>query len=431
MNCREAVDYIEGLAVFGSRPGFERINALLDRIGHPEKELRVVHVAGTNGKGSVCTTVANILTSAGFKTGLFTSPFVSDFRERIQIDGSFIEEEKLADLTEKIKPIVTELAEEGIQPTEFEVITAIAFLYFRDMKTDYVVLEVGLGGLLDSTNVIGTPLVSGIVSLSFDHMGVLGNTMTEIAAQKAGIIKQNGVTVCAPQNSIEAFRVIKKTAEEKNNKFIMADPSKITPIHEDINGNLIEYKGIKMTLPLIGPHQVQNLSVSLGIIEALREQGIPIPDTAVKQGVEATTVPARVEVLSKSPPIILDGGHNDDGALALSETLKAYVLPKKITLVIGVMADKEVEKVLAHLAPLASRIVTATPCNERALPAGELAKLAEKHCASVKPIDNPCDAFDFAVDVSDSDDAVVVCGSLYLAGDVRLHILDKIKHIQK
>ncbi len=426
MNCNEAIDYIESLAVFGSRPGFERINALLDRLGHPEKGLKVVHIAGTNGKGSVCTTVANILISAGFNTGLFTSPFVSDFRERIQLNGRFIEEEWLAKLTETVKPIVTELAENDIQPTEFEVITAIAFLYFKERNTDYVVLEVGLGGLLDSTNVIDTPLVCGIVSLSFDHMGVLGNTIEEIAAQKAGIIKDNGVTVCAPQKSDAAFRVIKQTAEEKHNKFILANPSQITPVKEDINGNLVEYKGMKMTLPLIGPHQIQNLSVSLGIIEALKEQGVCITDEAVKRGVESTTVPARVEVLSKSPLIILDGGHNDDGAFALSQTLKAYVCPQKITLVMGVMADKEVEKVVAHLAPLASHIITTTPKVSRAMPAAELSEIAARFCPSVSFEDDPCDAFDLALKEYGIGSAIVVCGSLYLAGDVRLHMIEKI-----
>lgn len=428
MNCNEAVEYIESLAVFGSKPGFERIDALLDELGHPERGIKAVHIAGTNGKGSVCTTVSNILISAGFKTGLFTSPFVSDFRERIQLNGNFIEEKRLAELTEKVKPIVEKLAKNDIQPTEFEVITAIAFLYYKEENADYVVLEAGLGGLLDSTNVIDTPLVSGIVSLSFDHMGVLGNSIEEIAAQKAGIIKQGGITVCAPQKYSSALEVIKNTASEKNNKFIVANPAQIVPIREDINGNLVRYKNIEMTLPLIGPHQIDNLSVSLAVIEALKEQGIRITDDDIKQGVEKTTVPARVEVLSKSPLIILDGGHNDDGAHALSEVLKSYVLPQKITLVMGVLADKEVDKVLGHLAPLATHFVATTPKNNpRAMSPGDLKDAASVYCESAETVSDPCDAFDFALENYADETAIVVCGSLYLAGDVRLHMIQKIR----
>lgn len=422
----EAINYIESRAIFGSRPGFQRIEALLEALDHPEKNMKYVHVAGTNGKGSVCTATANILTAAGYKTGLFTSPFVSDFRERIQLDGNFIEKDTLARITERVKAVVDELDKGDNSPTEFEIITAIAFLYYKEENCDLVVLEVGLGGLLDSTNVIDTPLVSAIVSLSFDHMGVLGNSIEEIAAQKAGIIKENGVTVSAPQRSKEALKVLEDTAKEKNNEFILADPSVITKISEDIFGNKISYQGNVMTLPLLGPHQIDNLSVTLSIIESLKNQGYIINNEAIVSGVGMTKVPARVEVLSVSPLIILDGGHNEDGAYALRRTLESYVSDKKKTLVIGVMEDKEVEKVLGHLCPLANRVVTTTPTNPRAMSAETLAEKARAFCADVRAENDPCKAFDLARSLTAPSEALIVCGSLYLAGDVRLHMIETI-----
>ncbi|MBR5015572.1 MAG: bifunctional folylpolyglutamate synthase/dihydrofolate synthase [Clostridia bacterium] len=418
----EAINYIEGRAVFGSRPGFERIDALLLALGNPEKGLKYVHVAGTNGKGSVCTETANILTSAGYKTGLFTSPFVSDFRERIQIDGKFIEKRALSRLTKKVKVVVDRLDAEGNSPTEFEVITAIAFLYYLEENSDAVVLEVGLGGLLDSTNVIDAPLCSAIVSLSFDHMGVLGNTIEEIAAQKAGIIKEGGTTVSAPHQPKAALKVLKDTAKAKHNDFFIADPKEILLIKEDINGNKVKYKNTTMTLPLIGPHQLDNLSVTLKIIDVLKTKGFKIPQKAIKAGIEKTTLPARVEIISKKPLIIVDGGHNEDGANALAKTLKEYV-DKRITLVIGVMADKEVDAVVKHLAPLAARVVTTTPSNPRAMKAEALAEKVRTLCEDTLAKTDPCKAFDLARSLVKDDEALVVCGSLYLAGDVRAHII--------
>lgn len=427
MTYNEAIDYIEGLAVFGSQPGFERIDALLDAIGHPEKALKYVHVAGTNGKGSVCNTTANVLSAAGYKTGLFTSPFVSDFRERIQVDGEYIPKEDLCRLTEYVKSVVDELAAKGIQPTEFEVITAIAFLYFKEVQCDVVVLEVGLGGLLDSTNVIDTPLVSAIVSLSFDHMGVLGNSIEEITAQKAGIIKDGGVTISAPHQPESALHILRAAAYEHENKFIVADPSVVTVLGASILGTRLSYAGVEMTLPLIGPHQIDNLSVSLCIIEVLREKGYNISDEALAAGVGKTTVPARIEVVSQKPLTIIDGGHNEDGARVLGETLSSFTADKEKTMVIGVMEDKDVDHVLQSLAPLAKRIITTTPNSPRSMKAEALAVQASAFCNDVRHADNPCDAYDIAKSLVTGDECLVVCGSLYLAGDVRQHILDSLK----
>lgn len=427
MNYNETINYIEGLSVFGSRPGFERINALLDAVSHPEKGLAYVHVAGTNGKGSVCNTTANVLTAAGYKTGLFTSPFVSDFRERIQIDGEYISKDELCELTEYVKSKADKLAEDGIQPTEFEVITAIAFLYFQQAKCDIVVLEVGLGGLLDSTNVIDTPLVSAIVSLSFDHMGVLGNSIEEIAVHKAGIIKDGGVTISAPNQPESALHILRTSAYEHENRFIIADPKQIEVLGTSILGTQLSYKGTEITLPLIGPHQIDNLSVSLCIIETLREKGYSITDEALTRGVEKTVVPARIEVVSQKPLIIIDGGHNEDGARVLKETLTAFTSGIPKTMIIGVMEDKDVSHVLQNLIPLAKRVITTTPNSPRSMKAEDLAVKAYEFCDDVYHIDDPCKAYDFAKTVTEKEDGIIVCGSLYLAGDIREHILDSLK----
>ena len=427
MNYQESINYIEGLAVFGSKPGFERINALLDALDHPEKGMKYIHVAGTNGKGSICTTVANILTEAGYKTGLFTSPFVSDFRERIQINGAYISKEALCKNTEIVRNISEKLAEKGIQPTEFEVITAIMFLFFKEEKCDIVVLEVGLGGLLDSTNVIDKALVSAITSLSFDHMGILGNTIDEIAAHKAGIIKDGGITISAPHQPESALQVLRTVAYEHQNKFVIADPGKLKVLNKSILGTEIEYRNIKMNLHLIGPHQVDNLSVSLTIVDELIEAGMNISDDSIKSGVEKTVVPARIEIVSSEPLIIIDGGHNEDGARVLSETLKEFTHDKNKILVMGVMADKEVDKVLRCLAPIASKVITTTPQSPRSMEACQLCEKAKEYCSDVAFSDDPCKAYELAKKISTTNDCIVVCGSLYLAGDVRNYILDTLK----
>lgn len=429
MNFEEAVHYIESRSVFGAQPGFERINGLLDRLGHPEKGLKYVHVAGTNGKGSVCTETANILTAAGYKTGLFTSPYVADFRERIRINGRYIEKEVLAKLTSRVKGIVEELSAEGIEPTEFEVITAIGFLYFKQSCCDVVVLEVGLGGLLDSTNVIEQPLVCAITSLSMDHTAVLGKTIAEIATQKAGIIKTGVPVVTAANQPSEALFVLKETALKKATNLIISDPSIIPVVKETIHGTTLLLENEEMRLPLIGDHQLINLAITLEIVKILREKGYDIETKDLKLGLERTVIPARQEILSKKPLVILDGGHNKDGVAALSKSLTTFTEGKRRILVLGVMADKEVDAILKMLIPLADHIITTTPNSDRSMPAADLAKALvdagmPKEKVSVQPI--PTEAFDEACKEVRPEDCLVVCGSLYLAGDVRAHMEEKL-----
>ena len=428
MNYTEAVEYVESLAIFGSQPGFERINALLEELGHPEKNLKYVHVAGTNGKGSVCTEISNILIDANYKTGLFTSPYVSDFRERIQFCGEYIEKDIFSRLVEIVKKATEKIKAKGIQPTEFEVITAIAFLYFKEKECDIVILEAGLGGLLDSTNVISAPIVSAIVSISLDHTAVLGNTIEEIAIQKAGIIKDHGVTVIAPNQPTEAKHIIRTSAFEHENKLVIAKLDNIEKISESIFGSKIKYKDTEIQLPLIGSHQIENLSVALAVIEELKLKGYKISMKNIKNGIEKTSLPARVEIINENPLVIIDGGHNAEGAVALRDSLVSLLPNAPKTLVIGLMADKDVDTIVSTLAPISKRIITTTPSNPRALSAEKLASKVSAFCDEVEVEPSPCKAFDLAKNALSKGECLIVCGSLYLAGDIREHAKESLKN---
>lgn len=432
MTYQEAVNYIESQLRFGMKPGFERINGLLDLLGHPEKDLRYVHVAGTNGKGSVCTEVANILQAAGYRVGLFTSPYVVTFRERIRVDGKYIDPVLMGQLTEQVKAAADELAKQDILPTEFEIITALAFLYFQQTACNIVVLEVGLGGLLDSTNIIESPLVCGITSLSMDHTAILGSTLPEIAAQKAGIMKPGVPVITAERQAPEAMAVLEQTAAEKGCALSIGSTESIQILSTSIYGTELKLDGLKVRLPLIGSHQIQNLGVTLGIIHVLRERGFYIGARHVKAGLEFSVIPARLEVLRKDPLILLDGGHNAGGIQALSDALSAYTESGSRVFLMGVMADKDVDRMICELAPLANLIVTTTPGNPRAMTAEELrhhlldAGFPAKKLVAVS---QPEEAFDKALSLAGKN-PLIVCGSLYLAGDVRQHILEVLEEAE-
>lgn len=416
MTYDNALEYIHSFLKFGSKPGLERILALLDELGNPQKNLRIVHVAGTNGKGSVSTMLSNIFIADGKKTGLFTSPYIVDFCERIQVNGEMIPHEKLASLTEKIKPIVEKLNSEGIEPTEFEIITAMAFDYYYQENCDIVVLEVGLGGLLDSTNVIEKPLASVITSISFDHTEILGSTLTEIAQQKCGIIKEDSITVAYPLQDLQVIKEIRKTASDKNNRLIVPDLSLMEIEECSFEKTVVKYKDNQFTLRLFGEHQIYNM---LTAIETAFSLDVPIEN--IQKGVEMTTMPARVEFLSNN--VVLDGGHNESGTKMMSKVLSLF---ENNTVVVSMMADKDVENSVKNLSTNA-KLMIATEClNPRAMKADELALVCRKYCENVIAFENPFDAIDRAVEENDGN-LLAVCGSLYLASQVREHLKNKIK----
>lgn len=274
MTYRQAIDKINSLLRFGSRPGLDRITKLLQLLGNPHKGLSCVHVAGTNGKGSVCALLSSVLKNAGYKTGLFISPYVVDFRERIQINGCMIPETQLSEITEQVLPFVEQMATQNEIITEFELITAIAFLYFKRQNCDIVVLETGLGGRFDSTNVIQTPLCSVITSIGLDHTAVLGGTVEEIAFEKSGIIKPYGNTVFYPQQpSVNA--VIEKAVTEQKNTLFYADNVPLSPLESTIEGTTLDYGGQRLLLPLIGRHQIKNAKTALQTLQVLQKAGFP------------------------------------------------------------------------------------------------------------------------------------------------------------
>ena len=418
MNYTEALEKIDSLLVFGSQPGLDRINMLLHMMGDPQNEVNFVHVAGTNGKGSVCNMLSSVLTCAGYKTGLFTSPHITGFGERMQINGRQLGEEDTVSLVERLFPLVEKLRAEGVVITEFEFVAAMAFQWFCDMKCDIVVLETGLGGRFDATNVIKTPLCSVITSISFDHTAILGDTLAKIAFEKCGIIKENGVTVFALQQD-EVNDEVKKAVSERGNKLFTAKPLSYS------DGDKVALGGLFINMPLLGEHQLKNLSLVLSAIEALRGQGYGISDEEIKRGVESVRLPARFEKLSDEPLIIADGAHNPDGMKALSMAVDRYLGDKKIVCVLGMLRDKDCLNAVSNLRGKLYKLFTTTvPDNPRRQTALELKDTISELGFDIEACEDPFEAADNALALARSipDGVVLICGSLYLVSELRLYI---------
>ena len=421
MNCNQAIEYIHSLEKFSIKPGMERIRAICDALGNPQDKLKIIHIAGTNGKGSTSTVISNILIESGYSTGLFISPYVTDFRERIQFNGKMIAEEELAECVGKVKAVIEELSSNGIQPTEFEAITAAAFLYFEKKSCDYVVLEVGLGGRLDSTNIIKSSCVSVITSVSFDHTAVLGNTIEEIAAEKSGIIKNGNKTVVYPFQNEKAMNVISEKCNEMNSTLIIPDVDFLSIGEESLEGTSAEYKGIKFLLPLSGEHMVYNTCTA---IEAVKALDCGVSDDNISSGIGKSVMPARTELICKNPVILLDGGHNEGCANALSLFIEKHLKGKRIVMVSSMMADKDYMSYLRIVAPFAETFIATKADVPRALDADSLCKSASEFCKNCLSLENPVDAILEAEKMLGEDDVLIVCGSFYLAGEIRNNLLN-------
>lgn len=424
MNCNEAIEYIHSLEKFGIKPGMERIRALCSELGNPQDKLKIIHVAGTNGKGSTSTMISNILKKSGYNTGLFISPYVTDFRERIQYNGNMIEKNELAECVERVKEAIEKLSVQDIQPTEFEAVTAAAFLYYEKKKCDFVVLEVGLGGRLDSTNVINAPYVSVITSVSMDHTAILGDTIEKIASEKSGIIKFGAETVVYPFQDEKAMEIIRKTCEDKCNSLKIPDINRLEIIAERLEGTLANYDGIEFNLPLAGKHMVYNACTAIEAIRSLSRFGINISNDSFAKGIESSIMPGRMELIKKKPAIILDGGHNEGCAEALSAFVKKHLNGKRIVMVSSMMADKDYIAYLAKVAPLAETFIATKANVHRALESAELMKNASEFCRNCYDISNPQKAVAAAHNILQPDDALIVCGSFYLAGEIRENLLN-------
>ena len=413
-----AEKYYHSLLTFGIMPGLDRIKILLERLGNPEKSLRCIHVAGTNGKGTVCSFLASVLKTAGYKTGLYTSPYIVDFRERIRVDGDMISEEELEEVTETVRNEIEKLRDEDIIITEFEAVTAAAFLYYKNMGCDFVVLETGLGGRFDATNVIERPLASVITSISLDHVNILGDNVAEIAYEKCGIIKNGCPVVTNSAQPADALRMIKEQSEMRNSPLSVAETEEIRVLDESIKGSDIYYSGRSVFVPFAGKHQAENCITALTVIDLMKEQGIAISEKAVREGIANTRNPARCEVVSEKPLIIFDGCHNEDSAKALCAVLEKHLEGKKITALMGMMADKDISKVLSLLLPHFDNVLTVTPSNPRAIPAADLAEKIRNLGTDAKSFEDTETAYKYAVENISENDVLIVCGSLYLCSDV-------------
>lgn len=419
MNYQEAVALIHSRLKFGVQPGLERMEALMEALGHPEKELLYIHVAGTNGKGSTCTMLSHILQQAGYKTGLFTSPYVVDFCERIQVNGQMIPHADLAKETGRIVPILEQLAEQGIEPTEFEVVTALAFSYFARVQCEVVVLEVGLGGRLDSTNIIPAPLVSVLTAIAYDHMAVLGHTLTEIASEKAGIIKEGGVTVAYPCQRPETWDVVRKMAADHRNVLLLPDTAQVQITQSSLSRTEFIYQGEQYVLPLLGQHQVYNAVTVIEAARAAANRGLHLTPEHIFAGIAQTRIPARMELLSSCPLILIDGGHNEACSTALEQVLRQHLPGKRLVALMGMMEDKAYDAYLKNVGPCFSSVFCVQPENPRALSAQALAQAAGRYCSEVAACPNMPGAVHSALEALQQADGLIVCGSFYLAAEAR------------
>lgn len=425
MTYEETIAYIHSVNWRGSRPGLSRITELLRKLGNPQNALRCVHIAGTNGKGSTSAMLDSILREAGYRVGTFTSPYIETFNERIMYDGKPIENDDLCHLVSEIAPVAEAMDD---PPTEFELITALGFVYFKEKGCDVVVLEVGMGGRLDSTNVIENPYLSIITGIAIDHEGFLGNTVEKIAAEKAGIIKE-GVPILYGGEISSVREVIQATAKAKDAPFYQTDRSSLSVNRADFSGTLLDYDGMKaLRLPLLGLYQPKNLATVVTAARLLNTRGLVIADHAIREGIAKTKWKARFEVLREKPLFLFDGSHNMQGIDAACEAFAHYFGKEKLFLITGVMADKAYDAMADKLVRFAGKVFTVTPDNPRALSAEALASLYRAKGVDAESFASVADAVKAALtEALRQGCAVAALGSLYMYGEVK-EALEKIEY---
>ncbi len=416
MNINETLDYIHSVCWKGMMPGLERVTELLEKMGNPHKDLKFVHIAGTNGKGSTAAMTASILRKAGYRTALYTSPYIYQFGERMQVNGEMISDDELIEITEYIKPLADTMAE---TPTEFELITCIAFAFFKRRACDIVVLEVGLGGLLDATNVIDCPEVAVITNIGLDHTDILGNTLEEIAFNKAGIIKENGHAVLYRGTpGVEA--VFENICQEKNTKLKKANFDGLKLKSHNLFEQVFdcgEYKDIH--LPLLGDHQLHNAAVVLAVAETLQEIGWKITKENIYDGIRDVSWPGRFDIVCRDPLFIIDGGHNPQCLEALVKNIQDYLTGRRVVALTGVLADKDYGDMYKPVMPYIEQFVCVTPPNPRRLIATELAQHLQNVGAKATPCETIPEGVKKAMELAGSDGVVLCFGSLYTIGDIR------------
>lgn len=413
MNYTEALEYIHCGFFGGTRPGLSRISELLGRLGNPQNRLRFIHVAGTNGKGSFCAMTDSVLRRAGYRTGLYTSPYIEKFNERMVFDGEPISDEELAEIVSTVKPYA-ELMDD--RPTEFELITAVAMLFFLRHGADPVVLEAGLGGRLDATNAVNTQVLSVITGISLDHTAILGGTTSKIAAEKAGILRP-GVPLVWGGRDRYASRVIHRAAAEKGCPVVNA--GRIKPVIKEftLDGTSFVWDGFDAKLSLLGIYQPANAANVIAAVRLLRERGFRITDGDLREGLAAAKWKGRFELLCRDPVIISDGSHNPEGIAAAVEGIKRYFGGERVVLLTGVMKDKDWRGMAEELSPVASEVITLRPPNPRALAPSEFAAEFGRHGVPARGFEDVSLAVSAALTAAKSEGRpLVALGSLYMYG---------------
>ena len=419
MNYAEARVYLDEVSKYGSVLGLENMRELLGRLGNPQDDLKFIHISGTNGKGSVLAYLSTILSGGGYRTGRYISPTLFSYRERIQVDEQKIEKESLAHHVTAIAKVIEEMkAENAGNPTAFEVETALAFLYFKEKDCDIVVLETGLGGALDATNIIKTTVMEVIAPISMDHMEFLGDTLEKIAMQKAGIIKPHTAVVSASQEP-DAKKVLDHVCKENQCSMYMVDPAQITDVLYDVEEQQFSYKNWKnVKITLAGSYQILNAALALEGVEELRRLGYHLSEEQVRQGLYRAVWLGRFTLLSKNPAVIIDGAHNPGAAKELKHSLDLYFKGKDLYYIFGVFQDKDYQEVIRLTAPLAKHIITVqTPGNPRALPANELKEAVQAVNPSVEAAQSIQEAVKKSLQLAKNEDAIIIFGSLSFLGE--------------
>ena len=419
MNYEEARVYLDNVAKYGSVLGLDAMRELLRRLGNPEKGRKIVHIAGTNGKGSVLAFLSTVLTESGYRVGRYISPTLFSYRERIQVDGEYIEKEPLARLVTRIREASEAMDRDGFRtPTAFEIETALGLLYFAEKKCDIVVLETGMGGRDDATNAIAEVMMEIFASISLDHLGVLGNDLTEIAECKADIIRKNSLVISAFQKE-EAAEVLKRTAAERNAKLITVDPGQISDVKYGYEEQSFSYGAEKnIRIHLAGAYQIENAALAWEAVQGLRSLGFRISDEAFRRGMEKTVWRGRFTCIHREPLVIMDGAHNEDAAKKLAASIETYFPGRKISYIMGVFKDKEYEKVIRITAPYAAKVTAVeTPGNPRALPKEELKKVWETFGVPVTTADTIAEAVKENITSAEKEEIILVFGSLSCLGE--------------
>ena len=417
MNYEEAMNFIQNTHKFGSVLGLDNIRELLERLGNPQDQLRVVHIAGTNGKGSTLAFLAGIFRESGYRAGRYVSPASFSYEERFRINEENISKKDLCFYMEKIKNVAEEMVKDGLShPTMFEIETALSFLYFLDKKVDVVLLETGMGGRLDATNVVKKPIATVIASIGMDHMQFLGDTLEKIASEKAGIIKE-GCPVISYDNTKEVNEVIKNKAKQMHAKVTFVNSAGIRVLQESLNGESFSYRSSdgrwyeKIEIPLLGRHQINNAALALETLNVIKNYYC-ISDFQTEDGMRKTIWRGRIEILEREPMVICDGAHNPDGAKSLLSFLQNNFTNQRLIYIMGVLSDKDYEQMVQILAPSADKIYTVAPDNPRALSSRELCNCISKYHQNVEERQRLAECLSEVRQKAEKDDVIIICGTL-------------------